>query len=289
MAKKSDPIAGFSRYDAMDTHELEELLRQDAEAPEGAGIEMDELLYIMEVVARRQQAQPGGMTDVHTAWARFQEEYLSEDRHSETVLELPAQAAPKPPKKRMHWSLRTAAAVLAVVLCLFTADITASAFGVDLWQTIVKWSGETFGFAVPTEKETYYGELPEQLAELNETILEHGFASKNLLPAYIPDGYDQASVVTTEDNYCMDITCMLSNGSNSIILQYRLYFDGGNSTFEKDLTDPETYTAGGIQHFIATNEDEFVAVWQTNDIECSIQGVETKDELIKMIDSIYGG
>jgi hypothetical protein len=36
-----------------------------------------------------------------------------------------------------------------------------------------------------------------------------------------------------------------------------------------------------------TNVGKYLATWTVNNLECSISGLDSKEELIKMIDSIY--
>lgn len=50
----------YSKYDKMSTESLEELLRLDAELPDGEGSDIDEILYISEVIAKRDREQPTG-------------------------------------------------------------------------------------------------------------------------------------------------------------------------------------------------------------------------------------
>lgn len=49
----------YSKYDRMSTESLEELLRLDAELPDGEGPDIDEILYISEVIAKREKEQIG--------------------------------------------------------------------------------------------------------------------------------------------------------------------------------------------------------------------------------------
>lgn len=69
----------YSKYDKMSTESLEELLRLDAELPDGEGSDIDEILYISEVIAKRDREQPTGRyskADVDAAWETFQTKYL---------------------------------------------------------------------------------------------------------------------------------------------------------------------------------------------------------------------
>ena len=53
--KQNRGIGDLSKYDAMTTEELEEILRLDAEMPEGQESDTDKILYIMEVLTERKR------------------------------------------------------------------------------------------------------------------------------------------------------------------------------------------------------------------------------------------
>ena len=69
----------FSRYEAMTTEELEEILRLDAEAPEGAGSDTELILYILEVLASRKNAKNITGNTAQAAWESFQQNYMPEE------------------------------------------------------------------------------------------------------------------------------------------------------------------------------------------------------------------
>ncbi|MGI5986298.1 MAG: hypothetical protein ACOX7O_10690 [Oscillospiraceae bacterium] len=50
---------------------------------------------------------------------------------------------------------------------------------------------------------------------------------------------------------------------------------------------PEVYESGGISHYIMTNMDSYAAAWTNGSLEGGIFGPKTKNDLLKMIDSIY--
>ena len=49
----------------------------------------------------------------------------------------------------------------------------------------------------------------------------------------------------------------------------------------------EIYIKNGIEHYITTNVGEYRAVWSNSGLICEIHCVPTREELIRMIDSIY--
>ena len=58
---------------------------------------------------------------------------------------------------------------------------------------------------------------------------------------------------------------------------------------QKDEDSPDVYEVKDMVHYIMTNIDTYYAFWTVDNIECFIYGVESREELIQMIDSIYGG
>ena len=82
----------------------------------------------------------------------------------------------------------------------------------------------------------------------------------------------------------------LVNRNKSIVFQYRLHKDSsGFAEIQKDETDPQIYTLNGIDFYIFTNKDLYVGTWMDGNLECLILGIDSYDELIKIINSIYGG
>lgn len=66
----------FSKFDEMSTAELNEILRQDSQLPDGEESDIDAILYIMEVIEKRSQELPlSDFKDVDRAWSSFNENY----------------------------------------------------------------------------------------------------------------------------------------------------------------------------------------------------------------------
>ena len=57
----------------------------------------------------------------------------------------------------------------------------------------------------------------------------------------------------------------------------------------KDDVVPEAYSSGNIEHYIMTNEEEYVVSWNVDNVLCDISGLLNYDDAILMINSIYKG
>lgn len=70
------PRQGYTKFDTMSTDKLEEILRLDAQLPEGETPDQDAILYIMEVLAQRERENKSENTpDVEAAWYSFNQYY----------------------------------------------------------------------------------------------------------------------------------------------------------------------------------------------------------------------
>ena len=132
-------IRDFSKYDSMETEELEQILRLDAEAPEGTESDTELLLYVMEVLAsRRNNTNITGNT-AQQAWESFQQNYMPHGIHdSKSQTNNRVASAP--------WVRRLIAAA-AVIVLVIVIPVSAKAFSLEkLWDVIATWAKETFSF-----------------------------------------------------------------------------------------------------------------------------------------------
>lgn len=67
----------YSHFDSMSTKDLEEILRLDSQLSDNEISDVDAIIYITEVIEKREKENPTGrFTDVHIAWTSFKENYL---------------------------------------------------------------------------------------------------------------------------------------------------------------------------------------------------------------------
>ncbi|MGM9603164.1 MAG: DUF4367 domain-containing protein [Faecousia sp.] len=176
--------------------------------------------------------------------------------------------------------------VAAVIIVLFIGTgIVGHAIGFDFWDAMSEWTEDRLGFLVGDSlyertdvKYPYY--------ELTEAMNKAGIVA-DVVPKYMPSGYSLSSVVASEGIRGLGIMCTLTNNDREILLNYLVMEQNSNRVFTKDEAAPEVYTVCGFEHIIFTNEGNYIAVWLNQNVQCEIQGVEDKRELLKMIDSIY--
>lgn len=277
-----------ARLEQMSSAELEELLRASVH-PDS---QMDEstILLILEVLEARDPAmQP---EEVDAAWERFEREVIDAPQtaqtENETDIEIEHKEIPLT-KKRRNLSKILGTAAIIVVILFAAGSLIPTAEGTNLWTAILDWTKETFGFSTSVE-EWDESEVPEQLTELNDQMLQYKLFIPGILPHYIPEGYEMVTTVADDRDDVTVLFCQLQRGDDTIVLQYRVW-KGNESLAEtqKDENDPEQYkNPNGQLFYIAQNEKLLNATWAKGTIECSIFNVSSREELIRILDSIQG-
>ena len=117
-------------------------------------------------------------------------------------------------------------------------------------------------------------------------MTEHSL-SDELIPSYIPDGYKILNLQYADLADADSIFCQLSNGSNDIMLMYSIHSgDSASFQLEKDALSPEKYESGGTTYYIMSNMDDYIVTWLSDNVECTISGIPSRDEALKMIASL---
>lgn len=276
----------YAKYDSMATEELEEILRLDAQAPEGQASDGELLLYVMEVLAQRKRdnANPGKTTQ--QAWESFEKNYLP----TEEVESVPIARTERLMKASSRWLRRMIAAV-AVIVILVGVPLTASAFGwEDIWNAVAQWAKETFSFVTGsdtqiTEPETddihQYTALQELLAQTDQET--------DFVPTWIPDGYKLDDITVDESPIRKNYFAFYSDGEKHFKISVQSYLDSDPEKVEINEELLEIYEVSNVECYIFTNSDRFRAVWIKDSYECYISGDLTIEEIKTMIDSIGKG
>ena len=273
-------IGDLSNYDAMTTEELEEILRLDAQAPEEQESDTEMILYVMEVLAARKRNNGHTGKTALEAYESFKQNYLPEDDNAETNSEVSTKT-----KIVFPCWLRSLTATAAVLAILLVGSATAEAFGMDIWKAVVKWTQETFQFGDWDEsdkKDTFpYASFQEALEKGNITI--------NLVPTWIPAGFDLANISIEDKPLQIGYKAKYEDGDRTVIITVQDYLGKVPAYVEQSDGLVEEYEVAGVTYYLLENNKRTQAVWIVDSFECSILGDLTIEELKLMIDSIEKG
>ena len=276
--KQSD----FSRYDALSTEELSEILRQDSETPEGNGLDIDTLLYITGVLAERKATANTGKT-AQEAWKSFQQNYLDSE---ETVV-----TEEKTPVKTKNPWIRRMIAAAAVLVLLVSVPLTAKALDwEDICTAVVQWAKETFSFVMGGQRD---GDGPEardnrEYGSLQEALDLTG-QDFNAIPTWIPEGYVLGKIDIDETPVRRNYTALYIKGEQTYSICVRLYMESDPQKLEANENVIDTVTTDNNKYYVLSNNGILKAIWIQDSYECFISGDLTIDEIKEMINSIPEG
>ena len=290
----------YSRFDNMSTAELNEYLRQDSYRDDS---DIDEVLYVMEVLAQREKEEnKHDLPDVQKAWEEFQKYYNTEDNDGKPLHDFDDEfddgfddepvaevTSIKSARKGINRGIKSLISVAAVVCIILVGSFTSKALGYDIWDAIIVWTRDTFGFetaANEAEPTPYVKQIPEELEKLEDLMDVHGLPDY-IIPSYIPAGYKMKDLQCDELADTTNIFCQLNNGSNDIMLLYRTYLEDSTSfQLEKDALSPEKHEINGTTYYIMSNMDDYFVTWLSENVECTILGIPSHDEALKIINSL---
>ena len=282
--------------ETLSTEELEKLLAQDFAATGEEEPDVDYIMAIMGVIKEREMAAGHQTTvDVDAAWKDFQEEYQGQaaafdrtiQRETESSDHHQIQPAQTPRKKTRAFRFVLVAAIIVVLLCG-----TATGFG-RVFQAMVNWTAETFGFESPYEEESVDATEREDVYEkLRAAVTE--YTDLPVVPKWAPEGTMKGTdggVKVTERRDATQISSNYKSGNgefaiyiyihNVIPPKYTVSYQWNE---EQTITE---YVAGGLEHDLVYNYESYIAAWTNENVECMIQGDLSEDDLKRMIDSIY--
>ena len=268
----------YSHYDSQPTEELQEFLCKHAmgELPQEPDIE--EVHYVMEVLAKRRQQGPQVFRSNEEAYAEFRKHYMPKENEKKTRA-----------VARTVRVLRTVAAVLAVVLVLTAGvSVSADAFDVDIWGKFATWTGDIFHFADPGESTTGTQPVEEnnlELKSLQEAIAQQAITEK-LVPTWLPDGYTHKDLSVQNSPRERTICAIYEKNDERLVIRIRQTIGVEPEQIEKNDNLMEVYVIDGVKYFIFSNTDTLQATWVVGEFECQIIGKISIEEMKEMINSI---
>lgn len=211
------------------------------------------------------------------------EEVVKAKPEPDAAADVPSKVKPSPiPQKRHRKILRFGliAAVLVAILAAIT--VTAAAMGYNLWGWLPIWGEEELHFVAETPRQ----EPGEAVLHGIPKVLESLGITEPLYPTWLPEDLERTEVQVVEsplflyENYiggnrCLSIT--VSPVSNS-----------ETTVYQKDVTSaPSEYISGNTMHYLVEDYGQISVVWQTEKYAVLIVGNISKEEMKKVIDSIY--
>jgi hypothetical protein len=181
--------------------------------------------------------------------------------------------------------------IAAAIAILLTGVVVAQAMGVDLLSVIASWTKDVFHYTTSEnggDEQDDTQPTDTQFKDLQSALEAYGVQAE-VVPTWIPEGYSLEEVNLDASKSMTVFNAYYTNNEKSLTVFINYHESDTYFTFEKDERPVTVYEQGGITHYIMTNNSQYTAIWLNGNLECSIFGDVSKEDMIHMIDSITGG
>lgn len=269
----------FSKYVAMETEELEEILRLDVETPEGVETDTELVLFILEVLVRRKSTKNITGNTAQKAWESFEQNYMPEkSRKSATA----HKAAP--------WLRRLTAAAAVIALLIFIPISTKALTLEGVWNIFARWAKETFSFVSGDNTDVSEPVVDDGLEYSSmQEMLKKSDCDYSIVPTWIPDGFTLETIKRDATPAQEIYLAYYTKGNDILRIRVENHLDDDFLKIETNQDYSEIYSVGEQDYYILNNNKQNQAVWIVGSYECTISGNLSIEEIKLMIDSIKEG
>lgn len=277
--------------DALSTQELEALIQDDWQQESADNSEtISRALAILE----ERGALACDCVDVDAAWQEFQTRYNIPEGENASLYpgRLPADrsAAGKRKSRSILKALSAAAAVFALVLFM-----AMPVFGSEsLFRLFGQWTESMFSYSdgqknatTPPKTNEYLTGNLELMAVHRELLAQGDYGP--IVPTWIPEGFSLSKLSTVSTPKYTKVVAAFSKDEKALTLVYMIYNENvsSDSLCEKGDGEVRIVEIAGVDHFFFQNNDQWLCCWVRNNMECSIGGDISENDLQKVIQSIY--
>ena len=295
MALEQHAKGSFDDLNDYDEQQLQSILNEELDSED---INYELIKRITDVLAAKTNAEP---IDAEAAYQVFRSQYAdTEPLYTEVEQELETlengesmadaggdrERVLTNPGKVVHFSRLAKVGILAaaIMVLFLTISVVASAMGFNIWRANVNWDKDNMEVSSVDRKTTGVDEDPYSRIRL---ALIDGGVQEPVVPNYLPDGYKMMDFSSNDSAEGHTYSLAFQKEGNCIFFLYHISPREYNAFYPKDGPEPEIYTVSGIDHYLTTNEGDYRAVWSNGEVVCELYGVESKEELLKIIQSIY--
>ena len=301
MTKSNDPNDKYAYLHELSYKKLMELLFA---APVQSNDPEDEAYVdaLEEVILKREEDNPTGLLpDIEQQWHEFQTYYrttedVDEPDISQEDEQLLQADTVNPSLTVKHLRFGRVLAVVAVIVVLIVLMVPAALGFNHIFDMVGHWTSEYFQF-VPDQEITADASTNAGSAALQETefetpqdALEAYGVTEKVLPTWFPSGFvlSEISVTDLPTLGKNEFTFLYSGNTTNIVVAFTQYADNIRSrTYQKDNASIQEYEVNNILHYLYSNLGNSCSSWYIGNMECSISGDISMEELKTMINSIY--
>ena len=274
----------LSRYDEMGDAQLQQLLREDASKPEGEGMDVEAVLYVTQLLAKRRAKQGQGVS-ARQALQRFQQHY---DPENDGADQSAAETWKDPGCGSWRHFLAPIAAALALVVC---CTLGGKALGTDIWKVVPHWAQEDVYFnggEDGTQPSEPWEPGSKTYDNLSQALRENGISAA-MVPSWVPEDFAFYDAYIDYTPYTRYFSIAYKGERGMLSFNIKDYRHAGRGLYQQGGGCAEIYEVSGVPYFIFYNNARAFAVWLQDGMECSISGPVSIQEMKQIIDSIGKG
>lgn len=243
----------LSLFDQMSEEELAHILRADLAESNGSGLDTDTLLYVMELYAGRQTTKPPRSARDSYAAFRRQQGVTAKKRDC------------RPKVWRQAWIIMAAMALILVL------------------------GPSAYSNKVTTWKPIYQHHRDYRVLVCNsghEQPVDIPVLAQQWYPRWLPEGYERVSEIWDDQEYINFY--QFSNGGefDTLIIRFGAITSGQRRHYFKNPEPTERLEHDGVEFYLYTNMQRNCAVGCLDGVVISVEGQISREELIRIIQSM---
>ena len=228
--------------------------------------------------------------DIHKSLDQFHKKYAPVFAAQEKK----TAATHSSPKKRHPYRAPFKILPIAAVIAVLIGSVTCQALGVNILGVIARWTTEVFRLqssstpyatiqTVPLDKgeEAHYDSLEDAMEAFGVTA--------PIVPRWLPERFELVDVTASHQASGILICADYISSGGVLQVRYKEVESIDFSSLEQENDNVEVYFSGGLKHYLLSDRGRQKAVWQNGELECRISGDVTRQEIKKIVTSIYEG
>lgn len=182
-------------------------------------------------------------------------------------------------------------AAVAAAACIVVMALPRSVGAESFFDVLFRWTSSVFEFFEPDKGESYpnmQGDFVTDhpgLQQLYDKVTEMG-VTKQVVPTWLPDGFELTELKMAPAPNGSKVHGRFENDSDTIFVTYLISTDI-TTEFEKEDVAVEVYDYADVSHFIIDNGENISVTWIVDGVDCSVATDIPKDDVYKVIKSIY--
>ena len=169
--------------------------------------------------------------------------------------------------------------LIAAIVAVLVAAFTVTALACNFFGWIPKWNDEALSFG---EDKSEPNELSDS-SPIAVTLAQLGI-DEPLYPHWLPEGFRlTTSVIETDPLFLHEIYYC---GDQYLSITIEPSDTAQTYVYEKEDVVPLEYPSNNVMYYIVCDNDQYTAIWKTNNLTGYIMGSVTLDEMKRILDSV---